>query len=364
MPASARTSRPNSGHQHHSRKSVRHARIYPGHQSHNNQREPLWDGPLERTDPPTGSSFQSASILGIPGININGQSGGLPAFTITGFQALGDNSTYPENSQITTFQLDSSLSLIRGAHTIKFGGLFLRHRFNGFSAFPTRGTYDFNGQFTRQVNTTSSQTALADFALGVPDAVNRNVLVGGFGMRRWTFAPYFQDSWRITSRLTAELGVRWEIDAPPYDVHDHWSNLNVQTGMLMVAGMNGNSRRLRNFDLNTIGPRVGLTYALTSDRKTVLRSGFGISYVNMDAGGAQLYKNPPYFFNQVISTNINGVPPLTLSSGLPAPVPPGHQQSRCPFDRQLQRLGPEPPADGSTPVELWRTARTPLRPDA
>ncbi len=53
-----------------------------------------------------------------------------------------------------------------------------------------------------------------------------------------------------------------------------------------------------------------------------MRSGFGISYVDMDAGGAQLYKNPPYFFNQVISTNIAGAPPTTISAGLPTPVPP------------------------------------------
>lgn len=271
---------------------------------------------------PLGSAFSSATALGIPGINVNDRSGGLPGLTITGFQVLGDNSTYPENSQITTFQLDSSLSLIRGSHSIKLGGLFLRHRFNGFSSFPTRGAYTFNGQFTRQVNTSGSQTALADFALGVPDSVNRNILNGTFGMRRWTLAPYIQDSWRPTDRLTIELGFRWQVDAPPYDVHDHWSNLDIRTAKLLVAGVNGNGRRLRNFDLNTPAPRVGLTYALTSDRKTIVRSGFGISYINMDAGGAQLYKNPPYFFNQVIATNINGVPPITLSAGLPTPVQP------------------------------------------
>jgi hypothetical protein len=271
---------------------------------------------------PLGIGFNTASAIGMPGININNKSGGLPAFTITGYQQLGDNSTYPENSQITTFQYDSSITLIRGSHTIKTGILLLRHRFNGFSAFPTRGTFDFNGQYSRQIGSTSSQTALADFALGATDAVNRNILDGGFGMRVWTLAPFVQDTWRVNDRLTAELGLRWEVDAPPYDVHDHWSNLNMNTGMLQVAGVNGNSRRLRNFDMNTFAPRIGLTYALTSDRKTVVRSGFGISYVDMCAGGAQLYKNPPYFFNQVISTSIGAPPVTTLSAGLPTPVPP------------------------------------------
>ena len=75
---------------------------------------------------PLANSLTSATTIGIPGINVNDRSGGLPGLTITGFQVLGDNSTYPENSQITTFQVDSSLSLIRGPHTIKFGALFLR----------------------------------------------------------------------------------------------------------------------------------------------------------------------------------------------------------------------------------------------
>ena len=54
-------------------------------------------------------------------------------------------------------------------------------------------------------------------------------------MRIWTFAPFVQDSWRATDRLTVELGIRWEIDAPPYDVHNHWANVDVNTGLLNVA---------------------------------------------------------------------------------------------------------------------------------
>jgi len=141
-------------------------------------------------------------------------------------------------------------------------------------------------------------------------------------MRMWQFAPYLQDSWRATNRLTLDLGFRWEINAPPYDVHDHWANLNVKTGQLLVAGLNGNSRRLRDTDYNTPAPRVGLAYALTSDRKTILRSGFGISYVDMYAGGAQLYKNLPYFFAQTITTDITAAPVSVLSQGLPTPVQP------------------------------------------
>ncbi|MBV9083692.1 MAG: carboxypeptidase regulatory-like domain-containing protein, partial [Acidobacteriaceae bacterium] len=271
---------------------------------------------------PLAAGFNTASAIGIPGININDKSGGLPAFTISGFQTLGDNSTFPEDSQITSFQADTALTKIRGSHTFKAGFLFLRHRFNGFSAFPTRGTFDFNGQFTRQLGSSTSQTALADFALGAMDSASRNILTGTFGMRIFQLAPFVQDTWRITDRLTLDLGFRWEVDAPPYEVHNRWANLNVATGQLVVAGVNGNGRRLREFDLNTPAPRVGIAYALGSDRKTVIRSGFGISYVDMDAGGAQLYKNLPFYFAQNITTDINGTPVSTLSRGLPIPIQP------------------------------------------
>ena len=106
---------------------------------------------------PIGNAFNTATAVGIPGININNHAGGLPGLTITGFQVIGDSSTYPEYSRMTIFQYEDNLTLVRGTHTFKFGGQFLRNRFNGFSAFPTRGTYTFNGQFTRQ---TGGSTAL------------------------------------------------------------------------------------------------------------------------------------------------------------------------------------------------------------
>ncbi|MCU1320901.1 MAG: hypothetical protein JWM43_550 [Acidobacteriaceae bacterium] len=271
---------------------------------------------------PLGAGLAAANTIGIPGINYSSQSGGLPGFTISGLQSLGDTSSYPETSHITTFQYDGAFTRTQGSHTIKGGLLFLRHRFNGFSAFPVRGTYDFNGQFTRQIGGTSAASALADFALGATDAANRNILNGEFGMRTYQLAPYIQDSWRVTDRLTLEYGARYEISAPPYEVHNHWANLDLASGNLLVAGLNGNSRTLRNTDYNTFSPRAGLSFTLDRSRKTVLRSGFGISYVDTLAGGAQLYKNLPFYFAQTISTSSTAAPTTLLSNGFPTPVQP------------------------------------------
>ncbi|MBL8222882.1 MAG: TonB-dependent receptor, partial [Bryobacterales bacterium] len=271
---------------------------------------------------PLGNEFPTAQALGIPGININDKSGGLPSFQVTGFQNIGDSNTYPENSQTTAFQYEDILTVVKNSHTLKFGGMYVRNRFNGFSAFPTRGTYTFNGQFTRQIGATASTTALADFALGVPNGITRNVLAGTFGMRFYNLAAFVDDSWRVNNRLTWNFGLRYELLAPPYEVNDRWSNFRVDTAVLEIAGKNGASRRLRNLDTNNIAPRMGITYMLTSDRKTVLRSGVGFSYVEAGQGGGQLYKNLPFFFAQVVATDQNGRPPIRISDGLPAPIAP------------------------------------------
>jgi len=140
---------------------------------------------------PLGNPHGTATALGIPGVNINDKSGGLPAMNITGFRVIGDASTYPENSQTVSLQYEDIITIVRNTHTFKAGGQYVRHRFNGFSAFPTRGSFDFNGQYTRQTGTNVATTALADWALGATSATNRNVLVGTFGMRFYNFNPTF-----------------------------------------------------------------------------------------------------------------------------------------------------------------------------
>ena len=271
---------------------------------------------------PLGMKYNTATALGIPGINFNTQSGGMPAFTIPGFTEIGDNSTFPEDSAVTSLQGDTTLTLVHGPHTLRFGVVALRHWFNGFSGFPDRGTFDFNGQYTSQIDVPSSKTALADFALGTMDSGSRSYLDGSFAMRFWQLSPYIQDTWRVTDRFTVDAGLRWDFDSPPYEKHNHWANLNVKTGQLLVAGVDHNGRALRNFDLQTPGPRLGLNYVLTSDRKTILRAGAGLSYVYEDVGGNQLYKNLPYYTAQNIVTSTNSAPVQTLHQGLPIPVAP------------------------------------------
>ena len=170
------------------------------------------------------------------------------------------------------------------------------------------------------MNISSTATALADFAMGAMDSASRAYLDGPFALRAWQLSPYVQDDWRVTKRLTVNAGLRWDLVAPYVEKHNHWANLNIATGQLLLAGQNGNSRSLVNFDKSAVGPRLGLAYSLSP--KTVIRAGAGISYVFEDAIGAELYKNLPYYSSQIIATSTNSVPAQFLSQGLPVPSAP------------------------------------------
>ena len=269
---------------------------------------------------PPSLGFNTAEAVGMPGINLSTNSSGIPGFSIAGgFANIGDASTFPETNHTVTWQFENNTNLVRGSHSLTFGARYLRNQLNGYSAFPTRSNWDFNGEFTRQVNTTTTGTALADFALGAPDAVNRGYLFGGgFGERFYGFAAFFEDSWRVSHKLTVNVGLRYEIQSPPYEVHNLWANFNVQSGRLMLAGVNGNSRALRETDLNNFGPRAGIAYS--PDDKTTIRAGGGISYTEEFDAGTQLYKNLPFMMAQRITPDQNGAPERYLSQGLPVPV--------------------------------------------
>jgi hypothetical protein len=276
---------------------------------------------------PTNSNLNVMQSLGVPNININDRTTSMSGYNIQGslnFQAIGQTAQTPEGQRTTTWQYEDVFTVTSGAHTIKFGGRYLRHQFNGYTAQAPRGVYGFSGTFTRQINdTTNRPTSLSDFALGTFNTLLRAVQNGVFGLRMWETGLFVEDSWRASNRLTVTLGLRHELQSPPYEVHDRWANFNVITGELWQAGKNGHSRSLRHLDDNNFGPRAGITYMLTNDRKTVLRTGAGVSFVESFNAGKQLHQNPPMTVQQNYVADNNGAPfSFTIKDGIPLPVTP------------------------------------------
>lgn len=193
----------------------------------------------------------------------------------------------------TGYNLTDSISWSKGKHTFKFGGNVIRRELNLYRPLSGKGYFFLSGNGNAgQVNTNYE---VSDLLAGFVNTYSHGTNFGDVGTRSWENGFFAQDDWRITPRLTFNLGLRYDILTWPVEVDDRQANFNVVTGALDIANQNGNSRALINNNYNNFGPRVGFAYQLTNDGKTVLRGGFGLFYF-LDRGGInnQLSQNPPF----------------------------------------------------------------------
>src|SRR5262249_8526994 len=127
---------------------------------------------------------------------------------------------------------------------------------------------------------------LADFIFGVPSAINLgNPFVSN--MRQHVTSFYFQDDWRVSPKLTANLGVRYEFATPIFERDNNYSNFDPTTNsMKRAAAGDLYSRSLVHPDQKDFGPRLGVAYSF--DDKTVVRSSYGISYTFFNRPGSAM----------------------------------------------------------------------------
>jgi hypothetical protein len=249
-------------------------------------------------------------------------SGGLPGFTIGGYQGVGENSIQPFIVADNNFEVTENMSWVKGKHNIRFGGAFIRRQYNFFQADCQRGCFSFNGQFTSQLGVANTGNGYADFLLGIPNSSTLGVFGGEIGQRQWEDGFYGQDTWTVTSKLTLTLGARYEILQPRSEIYNRQGNFDpdIPGGAVAVAGNNAPcGRALRCTDWGDFGPRVALAYKI--DNKTVLRAGFGIFYddyaVNGLGGTSGLLYDPPFFHGATVSNDIY-TPTVTLDNGVPS----------------------------------------------
>lgn len=240
--------------------------------------------------------------LGIPNANRDANLGG--GALIGGYNGqleyTGDFGPYlvPQ----TTYQIVDSVSYITGNHTFKFGGTLLRRDVALYR--PNRGKGYFfligngegpvqNPQNPQCGNALSTGWEQADLLIGFVCNYQIGPPFGTVGTRNWENALFIQDDWRVTNKLTLNLGLRYELFTNPTEMYGRQANFDINTGRLIVADGSGDS--LTETDTNNFGPRLGFAYDLTGDGKTVIRGGYGLFYF-LDRGGIdnQLAQNPPY----------------------------------------------------------------------
>jgi hypothetical protein len=230
------------------------------------------------------------------------------------------------------WQAEDAVSWTHGRHTFKFGAQFNHQSVKTFYAGNNGqlGIMEFDGRFTSNtIGSAGSGTGDggADFVLGLPYHLGRGVSTG----KTWTqtnnvIGFYAEDTWKVTERLTLNLGLRYQAFTPWVEINDQQSNYNIATGNVDLAGKNGASRALYNgfYGGRDFEPRLGFAWTPAMlGNHTVVRGAFTVSsYLEGTGTNLRLAQNPPFTPAQ-LDTHYNNaaLPGSTTADGIP-PTPP------------------------------------------
>ncbi len=182
-----------------------------------------------------------ADQLGIPNVNVTEENSGFPGISVSGLSVIGDTPAYPLVKMENGFQFLNNTTLIRGSHTLKWGVDFktLGQNVAQITSYPA-GLFSFNGSFTADsAQPATTGNSFADFLLGIPISGDLSRIAGTVGLRWKEFAPYWQDTWRVSPRLTVNYGVRYELITPLTEVADRLTNFDLVTAKLLLPGQGG-----------------------------------------------------------------------------------------------------------------------------
>lgn len=235
--------------------------------------------------------------LGIPGLPRNERDFGFPSVNVIGFDQLGEATNLPQDRRDNTFQMIDSLSLLRGKHSIKIGADIRRFQLNFFLDAVARGVFVFAPVFTG--------SPLGDLLIGRPFlTVNAEISGGDSGLRTTAYNFYAHDDFKVTPNLTLNIGLRYEYNQPPVDVHDRGAVFDFESRSLKILGRDGVPRSGVEPDRNNFAPRFGFAWRALGNDKMVIRGGYGIFYdVSILNGNIFPGFNPPFFsVNQFFTT--------------------------------------------------------------
>jgi hypothetical protein len=279
--------------------------------------------------PPFLGAASMQSLYGIGGLPTAPDiTGGLNTQNISGFDTgiIGRQATNPQFQNPTTWNPKVNYSRMAGRHALKMGAEMHLIHTQVMDINPVYGLLGYAGQFSKPTCAQLGQAAgcsipndtgsynLADFMFGLPSQIQlSNWLVGNYRQRDYFL--YFQDDFRVNSKLTLNLGLRWEFATPRWERDNMLSNYDPTTNSMILA-KNGSlyNRTLVNPDYRDWAPRLGFAYSFT--QKTVFRGGYGISYVHLNRLGSadELGINGPQVVTGTINQSIpaGGMVPATF----------------------------------------------------
>jgi hypothetical protein len=283
--------------------------------------------------------------------------GGLPSLSFgDGTATIGASEYLPAIEHQHSYVFTDNLSWTRGRHAAKFGAELRFEEFTILEPAAARGAMDFGGGFLINDNLADPGTggeAFASFMQGISDGGSITSVNPNIDYRRQIYAVYGLDDIKVNSKLTLNLGLRYELFTTIKEANNNQDTFNFNTLSLIapsgqnrvltptlgteLAIQNNGSRGLISPDLNNFAPRIGLAYQFAD--KLVLRSGYGIFYGGQENGPFSNPSpgfNPPFLSSEafnapcqapsangsqldcsISAANNNGLPLNVLSQGFP-----------------------------------------------
>ncbi len=272
------------------------------------------------------------NAFGLPNSNVTPNEQNFPIFSPANYFGIGQTRSLPIFRRENTFQYVDNVSATLGKHTLKFGGDFRRRQLTIYQTNQGNGRFNFSPAFTDSRNPAGSGgDTMASFLLGYPSTIVHDYTFNWPGERGSEVGLYFADDWRISRKLTLNLGLRWDYYSPFYEVANRWANFNVQTAKIDIAGRNGVDRYagVKPYYKNW-GPRFGFAYQLR--QHTVLRGGYGIFYnpAGNEGSSLRLFRQQPFGVTVTVAPGDINVG-TRVSEGFPALPPLNFEVADRPF---------------------------------
>jgi hypothetical protein len=304
--------------------------------------------PIRTTNGYGEAGVSDFGITGIPACNYPGANGkcGPPSVGVTGFSGFGaGGGMLIEPAGYNEF-LDS-VTLVRGAHSFKFGGEIRHAHINNIQPNQVAGSFAFNGSGTGN--------AFADFLLGYLYKSSIEVQSDYLKVHTWADALYAQDDWKFKRNLTLNLGVRWQFDPSWTSPNHDLASFNPYTLTWTQNGLNGAPEGSIETHWKEFAPRIGFEWNVRSG--LVVRGGYGISFPGLLGHGrggdgnvspdilASTQINPGTYISNLPAVVLpNGTAPLALWQGEYNTYTPYHQGASYSEMWNLsveQQLGPK-----------------------
>ncbi len=301
-------------------------------------------------DTPNFGTTDFTTQLGIQGFGpgVSDVYPSYPVMNITGFTGLPQG--FLLNYTSNNFEYTANYTMVRGKHTFKMGETYRSWQQNLTTSGQGSGTFGYTGSYTNNpASLANTGAGLGDFLLGIPFTASRYVPPGWYYQRLRNNWAYFTDDWKVSPKLTVNLGLRWELNLPTTEKRQQFASFLPSArggrGAILVPNEKAVSapylqssvqrswpfysqfsvyakdvgiseKYLRATGYHSWAPRLGIAYKL--DNKTVIRTGYGIFWVQLDGNRESEFESVPFLIRESGILNDPFIPTRNTRNFLPA----------------------------------------------